>query len=148
MRVAPSLVITRQPGIGKRPFIHVRNVQLISQAGKGKTVWIYYALRQRLSGGDPVIGYCNQRRHLFVGAGVFECPKDFPSSYFKPFICTLVDSDAARDGVPDFLVDEGTRHFVIFTTSSRHKRWSRLHKTTESTVAIMNPWTKKEIFQA
>src|SRR5258708_37156680 len=117
-------------------------------ARKGKSVWIYYALRRRLSEGKPVIWYRNQRRYLFVDAGVFVVPDNFPSSEFNSFIWTLVNSDAARDGVPEFLVEGGTMHFVIFTTFPRRQRWSRMHKTTSSARVIMNPWTISEILQA
>src|SRR5258707_5261996 len=117
-------------------------------ARKGKSVWIYYALRRRLAEGKPVIWYCNERRYLFVDTGVFEVPINFPCSQFEPFIWTLVDSDEGHDGVPKFLVLQGTMQFVIFTTSPRLQRWSRLHKTTDFTRAIMNPWTINEILQA
>ncbi len=143
---APSVVITGQPGIGKRSF-RVGNFRLIWQAGKGKSVWIYYAVCRRLSEGKPVIWYRDQRRYLFVGAGVFETPKDFPSSYSKPFIWTFVDWDGGEDGVPSRLVTEGTRHFVIFTTSPCRKQWWRMRKTTNFTRAIMDPWIENEILQ-
>ena len=117
-------------------------------ARKGKSLWIYYALRRRLAEGKPVIWYYNERRYLFVDAGVFAVPDRFPCSQFNPFIWTLVDSDEVEDGVPTFLVQKGSMHFVIFTTSPRRKRWSRLHKTTSFARVIMNPWTINEILQA
>src|SRR5258708_14257380 len=108
-------------------------------ARKGKSVWIYYALRRRLSEGKPVIWYRNQRRYLFVDAGVFVVPDNFPSSEFNSFIWTLVNSDPARDGVPEVLVEGGTMHFFIFTPFPRPQRRSRMHKTTSSARGIMNP---------
>ena len=47
--------------------------------------------------------------------GVFETPKEFPPSYFTPFIWTLVDSDEAR-GVPEYLISHGTSYSVIFVS--------------------------------
>jgi hypothetical protein len=115
---------------------------------KGKSVWIYYALRRRLAERKPVILYYQQRCYLFVDEGVYETPYGFPPGYFKTFVWTLVDSDANKEGVPPNLVDHGTRLFVIYTTSPRKERWSRLHKTVRDITMIMNPWTREEIFRA
>src|SRR5258708_8508319 len=115
---------------------------------KGKSVWVYSVLRRCLVEGKAVIWYHSGRRYLFVDAGVFEVTNNFPCSEFNPFIWTLVDPDEAQDGVPKFLVSGGTIQFVIFTTSPCLQRWSRLHKTTDFTRVIMNPWTINEILQA
>jgi hypothetical protein len=75
-------------------------------------------------------------------------PDNFQKAEFKTFVWTLVDSDEAKEGVPPYLVPHGTRLSVIYTTSPRKERWSRLHKTTRDVRVIMNPWTRKEIFRA
>jgi hypothetical protein len=75
-------------------------------------------------------------------------PADFQKASFKSFVWTLVDSDEATEGIPPYLVPHNTRLFVIFTSSLRRERWSRLHKTVRAIVVIMNPWKMKEIFRA
>jgi hypothetical protein len=82
-----------------------------------------------------------------VEEGVYEAPSDYDPTLFETFIWTLVDSDEANDGVPSRLVTHGTRHFVIYTTSPRKERWSRLHKTTRAVTIVMRPWTKGEIYR-
>ncbi|EDR03255.1 uncharacterized protein LACBIDRAFT_307487 [Laccaria bicolor S238N-H82] len=127
---APCAVVTGQPGIGK-------------------SVWVYYALRRCFAERRPVIWYFKQRCHLFVEEGVYEMPNDFQRAELKSFIWTFVDSDEDSVGIPDYLVPRGTPLFVIFSTSPRRARWSRLHKTVMAPlVAIMNPWKRKEILRA
>ena len=116
---------------------------------KGKSVWVYYALRRCLAERRPVILYFKQRCHLFVEEGVYEMSDDFQRAELKSFTWTLVDCDEAQEGVPTYLVPLGTPLFVIFTTSPRRAKWWRLHKTMRPpVVAIMNPWKRKEILRA
>jgi hypothetical protein len=63
---------------------------------KGKSFWIYYALRRRIAERKPVIWYHEKTCFLFVNEGVYHMPKDFLPGYFKSVIWTLVDSDGAR----------------------------------------------------
>ena len=114
---------------------------------KGKSVWVYYALRRCLAERKPVIWYYKRRCHLFVKEGVYEMPDDFQRAQLKQFIWTLVDSDEARE-VPSDLVPLHTPLFVIFSTSPSGDRWSRLHKTVYERCLIMNPWKRKEILRA
>ncbi|EDR06022.1 uncharacterized protein LACBIDRAFT_294749 [Laccaria bicolor S238N-H82] len=126
---APCVVVTGQPGIGK-------------------SVWVYYALRRCLAERKPVIWYSKRCCYMFAEDGVYEMPADFQRANLKSYIWTLVDSDEAPDGVPPYLVPHRTPLFVIFSTSPRDDRWSRLHKTVRPMVAIMNPWKRKEILRA
>jgi hypothetical protein len=71
-----------------------------------------------------------------VEEGVYEVPDKFHD--FEFFVWTLVDSDDAKDGVPEDLVMQDTRHFVIYCTSPSQNRWSRLHKTVRCFTMIMN----------
>ncbi|KAF8630308.1 hypothetical protein AX15_003001 [Amanita polypyramis BW_CC] len=86
----------------------------------------------------PAIWYYRKTRYLFVEEGVYEVPDKFND--FEVFVWTLVDSDDAKDGVPENLVMRHTCHFVIYCTSPSRDRWSRLHKTTGQDVqeAISN----------
>jgi len=43
------------------------------------------------------------------------------------------------------LVTPGTRLYVIYVTSPRKERWSRIGKTAQDVTIIMNPWSRKEI---
>jgi len=115
---------------------------------KGKSVWIYYALRRCLAERRPIIWYFKKFCYLFVEEGVYKMPGDFQTAELKPFIWTLVDSDEAPQGVPDYLVPHTTPLFVIFSTFPRGDRWERLDKTVRPIVAIMNPWKRKEILRA
>ena len=108
-------------------------------------IWIYYALRQCLTEKKPVIWYHHKTCYLFVEEGVYKVPDDFYD--FELFPWTLVDSDDARDGVPENLVMWHTCHFLIYCTSLDQKRWSHLHKTIHNFVFIMNPWKRKEILR-
>ncbi|KAH9043513.1 hypothetical protein EDB83DRAFT_2407406 [Lactarius deliciosus] len=125
----PSVVITGQPGIGK-------------------SVWITYALCQRLTEGEPVIWYSDTRRYLFVDEGVFEVPPDYPSSMFKTRIWTFIDADDSNDGIPDYFAPHRTKHLIILSSSPESSRWKLLTKTTQCSIAIMDPWTREEISQA
>ena len=111
----------------------------------GKSVWIFYALRRRLAEKKPVIWYYHKTRYLFVEEGVYEVPEKFQA--FEFFVWTLVDSDYAKGGVPEDLVMQGTRHFLIYSTSPSRDRWSHLHKTVRNVIVIMNPWKRKEILR-
>ncbi|KAI0256325.1 hypothetical protein BJV78DRAFT_1358290 [Lactifluus subvellereus] len=124
--IAPSVIITGQPRIGK-------------------TYWIRYALRRRLAEGKPIIWYRKNRCYLFAEDGVFLSPSDLSATEFRTFVWTLADSD---DNFPSHLAKQDTRHFIMYTTSPRQERWKPLEKTTHSAVLIMNPWTREEIFQA
>jgi hypothetical protein len=105
-------------------------------------------MRKSLDMKRPVIWYRDQTLYLFVDEGIFEAPPSFKPSHFTSFVWTFVDSDEARDGVPPQLVPQGTHLYVIYVTSPRTERWSRLHKTTRDSLVIMNPWTRQEIFKA
>ena len=56
-----------------------------------------------------------------------------------------MDSDESKDGASPRLLTPGTRLYVIYVTSPRKERWSRIGKTTRDVTIIMNPWSKKEI---
>ena len=111
---------------------------------KGKSVWVYYALRRCLAESKPVIWYYCGACYLFV-EGVYRMPTYFE---IQGFVWTLVDSDSSSEGALPHLADHGTRHFIIYSTAPRRERWSRLHKTMRVTVVIMNPWTRAEIVRA
>ena len=84
---------------------------------------------------------------LFVEEGVFRGPPDTPSTDFKKRIWTLVDADEDVR-IPPSLAVHGTKLLNIFVSYPEPSRWKPLEKTTLCTVAIMNPWTRKEISQA
>jgi hypothetical protein len=96
---------------------------------KRKSIWVYYALCRRLVE-RAVIWYRDQTHYLFVKTGVFKAPPGFPSSYFRTFVWTLVDSDESQDGTPPRLLTPGTRLYVIYVASPRKEPWSRMGKTT------------------
>jgi hypothetical protein len=108
-------------------------------------MWIYYALRRRLAERKPVVWYLDKKRYLFVEEGVYLVPYEFRA--FKAFAWTLVDSDESQDGIPEYLVVQNTRHFVIYCTSPNQERWRRLDKTVVFIRLIMNPWKSKEILR-
>jgi hypothetical protein len=93
----------------------------------GKSVFQLYAARRFCAERKPFIWF-EQRYYLFFEDAVYILPNDFPRQGFKSRIRTLVDSDAA-DRIPGHLLDHGTYHFVIFSTSPHKERWSRLSKT-------------------
>jgi hypothetical protein len=96
----------------------------------------------------PVIWYREQHCYLFVEEGVYQKPDNFLPSYFKTIIWTLVDSDVAVNGVPEHLATHDTHHYVVYVTSPAKDRWSRMDKTMNPIVVVMNPWTKKEMHYA
>ena len=115
---------------------------------EGKSVWVYYALCRRLVERKAVIWYRDRLCYLFLKEGVFVAPPDFPSSYFRIFVWTLVDSDENKEGAPPRLLTPGTRLYVIYVTSPRKERWARMNKTVRDVRIIMNPWRRKEINNA
>ncbi|KAN0127599.1 hypothetical protein V8E53_014577 [Lactarius tabidus] len=122
---SPSLVVTGQPGIGKRH-------------------WIIYVLCQRLAFKKPIMWYRDKRLYLFAEDGVYLAPTDYLSTEFRTRVWTLVDVDEG-DRVPEFLAVHDTKHMIVFASSPKERRWKRLPKTTACAVAIMNPWTRAEI---
>ncbi|KAI9438109.1 hypothetical protein H4582DRAFT_1878695 [Lactarius indigo] len=128
-QMPPSVVITGQPGIGK-------------------SYWITYALCRRLAEGKPVIWFRTGARYLFVAEGVFKIPSDYPSTEFKTRVWMLLDADDCKDGIPDYLAAHETNHLIILSSSPKSARWKLLSKTTQCSIAIMNPWTREEISQA
>ncbi|KAH9171752.1 hypothetical protein EDB89DRAFT_2096685 [Lactarius sanguifluus] len=124
------------------------SVVITGQTGIGKSCWLTYALCQRLVEGEPVIWFSDTRRYLFVKEGVFEIPPDYPSTRFKTRIWTLIDADDSNNGIPDYLAPHRTKHLIILSSSPKSSRWQLLTKTTECSIAIMNPWTREEISQA
>ncbi|KAI9442329.1 hypothetical protein H4582DRAFT_1809402 [Lactarius indigo] len=127
--MAPSVVITGQPGIGK-------------------SYWVVYALCRRLTEGKPVIWFRSGTRYLFVEEGVFEIPSDYRSTKFKTRIWTLIDADDCWNGIPDYLAAHETNHLIILPSSPQSAPWKQLTKTTQCSTAIMNPWTREEISRA
>ena len=115
---------------------------------KGKSYWALYALCRCLAKKKPVMWYSESRLYLFVEEGVYESPERALHTVFKTLVWTLIDSDQAKEGVPPAFAEHGTAHFNIYTTSLDMSRWYRLHKTTQSAVCVMNPWSKTEILKA
>ena len=77
--------------------------------------------------------------------GVYGLPTDWEHADFRYIVWTLVDSDQSRAGVPEVLVPQGTRLFVIYVTSPAKEQWSRLDKTTRPARMIMDPWSRCSI---
>jgi hypothetical protein len=73
--------------------------------------------------------------------------EEFLKSEYKSVIWTLIDSDQSR-GIPEDLVDHNMPFFVIFATYPAKERWSRLHKSYNEKIIVMNPWTRSEIHKA
>jgi hypothetical protein len=121
----------------------------ITLARKGKTAWVNYAIRRRLSEKKPFIwydsaGYCV----LFVEEGVFSQKlQDIVISPFVPYMWTFV-VDNYQSGIPPLLTRRDTSLFNIYTTSVPSNIWKRMRKTTYCAVAIMNPWTREEMAKA
>lgn len=88
--------------------------------------------------------YHGKMLYLFVEDGVYLSIKDYPSTSFRTQVWTLVDVDEGQC-VPEFLAVQNTKHMIIFTSSPKEERWHCLTKTTAFAIAIMNPWTKREI---
>jgi hypothetical protein len=81
---------------------------------------------------------------LFVNDGVYMSPSGDPSSIsFKTRVLTLVDADAT-DRVPAFLLS-CSKYLVAFISYPQEERWKGLRNATDWELAIMNPWTRKEI---
>lgn len=125
---SPSLVVTGQPGIGK-------------------SYWIYYALCRHLAERKPILWYIDPSLYLFVSDGVYMSPSNLSSASFRTRVWTLVDADNQKS-FPHVLSSPGTNYLFIFATSPKQERWKSLVKTTIYEVAIMNPWTRKEISKA
>ena len=108
---------------------------------------MYYALRRRLADKKPVIWLRKSTHYLFVEEGVYKMPSNFQEAEFRTIVWTLVDSDENREGVPPYLIPHETPLFVIYATSPRKERWSRMGKTVDKIVVIMNPWKRKEMLR-
>ena len=142
----PGGVLTGQPGIGECTWFIIVSLLLRFRRGcKGKSMWIYYAIRRRIGERKPVIWYWQQTLRLFVEEGVYESPPDFELFWLKYITWTMVDSNT---GIPRQLIPHDTSLFVIYITPPAKQRWSRMDKTVVPTVAVMNPWTREEIYQA
>jgi hypothetical protein len=116
---------------------------------KGKSYWIYYAIRRRLGEMKPFIWYFDQQWYLFVKDGVFLCPNHFSATVFRQVgLWVLADPDDSKEGLPKNLSQPLTTVHTIFTTSPQPERWKELLKTTSSTQLIMNPWSWDEIYRA
>ncbi|KAN0127602.1 hypothetical protein V8E53_014580 [Lactarius tabidus] len=125
---SPSLIVTGQPGIGK-------------------SYWLIYVLCRRLAYKKPIMWYRGQRMYLSVEDGVYMAPIDHPSTAFRTRVWTLVDADQS-ECVPESLAVPDTKHMIIFASSPKQERWEGMTKTTNYSVAIMNPWTRAEISEA
>ena len=110
---------------------------------EGKSVWRYYALRRCAGDRRDVIWYEAGERFLFTEEGVRLLPQN--ESWGPTW--TLVDTDSAAEEVPSHLIAHGTEHFVIFCTSPKKSRWSRLHKSVLRVLIVMNPWKRNEIIR-
>jgi hypothetical protein len=116
---------------------------------KGKSYWIYYAIRRRLGEKKPLIWYFLQKWYLFVEDGVFRCPEDFSPDIFRQGgLWVLVNTDGSMAGVPAILAESESKVNTIFTSSPWRERWKGLLKTTMCSQLIMNPWSWDEIYQA
>jgi hypothetical protein len=148
LKKAPSVVITGQPGIGEcSPLSSVRHRYRSHLACKGKSHWVFYAVRRRLGEAKPFIWY-RRFPYLFVKEGVFTTTTEkIEPPRFVPYLWTFVDADHARGGFPDVLAVEGNALFNIYTSSPDRKRWAHLAKTSRCAVTVMNPWPKWEILQ-
>ncbi|KAH8994041.1 hypothetical protein EDB92DRAFT_1815315 [Lactarius akahatsu] len=122
----PSVVITGQPGIELLGYL-----------------CFVPTSRQK----KPVIWF-RSMQYLFVEEGVFKVPPDHSSTDFKACIWTLIDADECRNGIPDYLAPHRTKHLIILCSSPQSAQWKCLSKTTECSIAIMDPWTREEIFKA
>ncbi|KAH9971185.1 hypothetical protein BGW80DRAFT_1322517 [Lactifluus volemus] len=127
--MAPAAVVTGHPGIGK-------------------SIWRYYALYRCLAAKRPVLWHYNHKCYLFAESGVFIAPEDFQLCSYRGIIWTLVDADQACQGDLPSLVCNGTRLFVIYTTSPARRHLSYWDKTVDVVHIIMDPWTREEIHKA
>ena len=142
---SPAMVVTGQPGIGKCFTLSYYCHQLYRL--KEKSHWIHYVLCRRLAEKKPVLWYRDSRLYLFVSDGVYESPTNLSSALFRTRVWTLVDTDN-ETSFPPVLSQPGTNNLIIFATPPKKERWASLEKTTTWDVAIMNPWTRREISEA
>ena len=77
--------------------------------------------------------------------GVYRLPTDWEHADFRYIVWTFIGSDQSPAGIPEDLVPQGTRLFVIYVTLPAVARWKRLEKTTWPIETIMNPWSRSEI---
>jgi hypothetical protein len=129
--------------VGPAAWLPLHSTQNCSYKGKG--FWVYYAAHHRLAEKKTFLWFYQANYYLFVKEGVYRLPSDWEHTDFLCIMWTLVDSDQSRVSVPEILVPHGTQLFVIYITSLAEERWSRMDKTTNPTVVIMNPWSRKEI---
>jgi hypothetical protein len=146
----PGAVLTGNPGIGMLSHAHCYRIKTNFQTfSKGKSVFIFYAVRRRLAEQKPVIWVINGVYYLFVEEGVYKMPEHFYRvSRFRYIVWTFVAADHNGKGIPPSLIAHGTPLFVIYVTSPAKERWDRMYHTIHETVVVMNPWTRKEIHRA
>jgi hypothetical protein len=144
--MAPAAVVTGHPGIGDSPTPLPFDLLLMRHTGK--SIWRYYALYRCLAAKRPVLWHYNHKCYLFAESGVFIAPEDFQLCSYRGIIWTLVDADQACQGDLPSLVCNGTRLFVIYTTSPARRHLSYWDKTVDVVHIIMDPWTREEIHKA
>ncbi len=122
---------------------------------KGKSYWIFYTARRRLSEKEPFIWFFGQEWYLFVEDGVFRCPTRFSPIPFRPLgLWAFVDtdntstSDCTTLGVPAEISEFMGGLHIIFVTSPRQERWKGLKKVTSCKTLVMDPWSWDEIYRA
>ena len=94
----------------------------------------------------PVLWFRDPVLYLFVSNGVYEST-NLSSRSFRTRVWTLVDVDNNKL-FPPVLSQQGTNNLIIFATSPKKERWFSLEENTTWDVAIMNPWTRREISEA
>ena len=124
-----------QVSVRPQVSLHQRRTQARSQ---GKSFWTYYAARRHLAEMKPFIWFYKAKYYLFVDDDVYKLPPDWEHDDFRCIVWTLVDSDQSRAGVPEILIPHGTRLFVTYVTSPVADRWSRMNKTTQRVIVIVN----------
>ena len=116
---------------------------------KGKSYWIFYTARRRLSEKEPFIWFFGQEWYLFVEDGVFRCPGGFSPIPFRPLgLWVLIDADNSTLGVPVEVAEFMGNLHIIFVASPREGRWKGLKKTTSCKTVVMDPWSWDEIYRA
>ena len=115
---------------------------------KGKSHWIYYAVRRRLGEAKPFLWHFAAAWYLFVKEGVFEYPGRLNPTLFARYIWAFVDGDESPSGVPPGLTAVESNLFTIFTSFPSQDRWKPITKNTHSITLIMNPWTWEEMTKA
>jgi len=68
---------------------------------KGKSQWIFYAVRRRLGEARPFLWYIAKKWYLFVEAGVFTFPGHLDPDIFAPFMWAFVDADYSPTQFPE-----------------------------------------------